>query len=76
MYSTRRDDRGDYRNSNTCETFVIFSKNIFGFTTKTLKPKDNILTQETKQMSSTYLVWLFCVATPMKNGPGPIGSGA
>ena len=76
MCSTRRGDRRDYKNSNTCETFVIFSKNIFGCTTKALKPKDNLLTQETKQMSSNLLVWLFCVATPMKNEPGPIESGA
>ena len=76
MCSTQRDDRRDYKTSNTCETFVIFSKNIFGCTTKTLKPKDNLLTQETKQMSSNLLVSLFCVATPMKNEPGPIESGA
>ena len=39
-------------------------------------PNDNLFTQETKQMSSNLLVWLFCVATPMKNEPGPIESGA
>ncbi len=76
MCSTQRDDRRDYKTSNTCETFVIFSKNIFGCTTKTLKPKGNLLTQETNQMSLNLLVWLFCVATPMKNEPGPIESGA
>ena len=58
MCSTRRDDRRDYKSSNTCETRC---------TTKTLTPKDTILTQETKQMSSNLLVSLFCVATPMKN---------
>ena len=66
MCSTRRDERREYKNSNSCETRC---------TTKTLK-KDNILTQETKQMPSTFSVWLFCVATPMKNEPGPIESGA
>ena len=43
---------------------------------KNIVPKHNILTQETKQMSANFLVWLFCVATPMKNEPGPIESGA
>ena len=76
MCSTRRGDRRDYKNSNTCETFVIFSKNIFGCTTKTLKPKGNLLTQETNQMSLNLLVWLFSVATPMENEPKPIESGA
>ena len=67
MCSTRRDERREYKNSNSCETRC---------TTKTLKPKGNLWTQETKQMSFNLLVWHFSVATPMENEPKPIESGA